>query len=383
MKPLQYLARFTLTALLCLVFQSQAIAADTIKIGSFLSVTGGASFIGDPELRTLQLYIDEINAGGGWKGKKIEFVHYDAASKSKLAVKFAKRLIKKDRVDIIIGGSTSGNTLAVMPLMEKARMPFISLAASVKITDPTKKWVFKTAHTDRMAAERLFQDMQKRGITKIALITGDGGFDRSGHAQCVALAPKYGIGIVLDESYGNGDTDMTAQLVKVRNTDAQAVLNFGFARAPALVTRNLSQLGIKLPLYHSHGIASKTFIELAGDAAEGVRFPAAALIVAEQLSDNDPQKAVLLAYRDKFEKLGKKVSTFGGHAYDALFIALEAMDRAGSTDRTKVREEIEKTQNFSGTGGVFNYGPDDHLGLGVEAFHMVEIKNGAWVLDKG
>jgi len=138
-KSLRQLAKIAAATLLLVCFHSQAIAAETIKIGSFLSVTGGASFIGDPELRTLQLYIDDINANGGWKGKKIEFVHYDAASKSKLAVKFAKRLIKKDRVDFIIGGSTSGNTLAVMPLMEKARMPFISLAASVKIIEPTRK----------------------------------------------------------------------------------------------------------------------------------------------------------------------------------------------------------------------------------------------------
>lgn len=362
------------------VISHSAIAADSIKIGSFLSVTGGASFIGDPELRTLQLYIDEINAQGGWKGKKVELVHYDAASKAKLAVKFAKRLIRKDRVDVIIGGSTSGNTLAVMPIVEKAKVPFISLAASVKIIDPTSKWVFKTAHTDRMAAERLFQDMKKQGISKIALISGDGGFDRSGRAQCLELAPKYGIEIVMDESYGNGDTDMTSQLSKVRDSGAEAVLNFGFGRAPAIVTKNMRQLDIQLPLYHSHGVASKTFIELAGKTANGVRFPAASLIVADQLSDEDPQKKVLLSYRDKFESMGDKVSTFGGHAYDALFIALQAMDRAQSAEKKKVRTEIEKTQGFPGTGGIFNLSANDHLGLSVDAFRMVEIQDGEWKL---
>lgn len=370
---------FCISLLLATVNPTVA-AEDSIKIGSFLAVTGGASFIGDPELRTLQLYIDEINAQGGWNGRRLELVHYDTASKVKLAVKFAKRLIKKDRVDVIIGGSTSGNTLAVMPIVEKARVPFISLAASVKIIEPTRKWVFKTAHTDRMAAERLFQYMQKQGISKIALISGDGGFDRSGRAQCLDLAPKYGIEIVVDESYGNSDTDMTPQLSKVRNSTAQAVLNFGFGRAPAIVTKNMRQLDIQLPLYHSHGIASKTFIELAGNAAEGVRFPAAALIVADQLAEGDPQKPVLQAYRKKFEAKQQKVSTFGGHAYDALFITLEAVDRAQTTDRAKLRDEIEKTTGFLGTGGVFNFGPDDHLGLGVEAFRMLQIENGEWKL---
>ena len=135
----------------------------------------------------------------------------------------------------------------------------------------------------------------------------------------------------------------------------------------------MRQLDIQLPLYHSNGIASKTFIEMAGNAAEGVKFPAAALIVAEQLSDDNPQKAVLLAYRDKFEKLGKEVSTFGGRVYDALFITPEAMDRTESTDKVKVRDEIEKTRNFSGTGGIFNYGPVDHLGLG-EVGHLKRVR---------
>lgn len=366
--------------LLVAAINHSVLAGDSIKIGSFLAVTGGASFIGDPELRTLQLYIDEINAAGGWNGRKIEFIHYDSASKAKLAVKYAKRLIKKDRVDVIIGGSTSGNTLAVMPIVEKARVPFISLAASVKIIEPTSKWVFKTAHTDRMAAERLFQYMKVQGISKIALISGNGGFDRSGRTQCLALAPKYGIEIVVDESYGNSDTDMTPQLSKVRNSGAQAVLAFGFGRAPAIVTKNMRQLDIQLPLYHSHGIASKTFIELAGDAADGVRFPAAALIIADQLDDSDPQKKVLQGYREKFESKQQKVSTFGGHAYDALYMTLEAVDRAKSTDRSKLRDEIEKTTGFLGTGGVFSMGPDDHLGLGIEAFHMVKISKGEWKL---
>jgi branched-chain amino acid transport system substrate-binding protein len=220
--------------------------------------------------------------------------------------------------------------------------------------------------------------MKKRGISKVALITGDGGFDKSGRAQCQALAPEYGIEIVADESYGNKDTDMTAQLTKIRGTDAEAILNFGFGAAPAIVTKNIRQLGIELPIYQSHGGASKTFIELAGSAAEGVRLPAAALVVAEQLPDSDPQKAVLVAYKSKYEAAHGPVSTFGGHAYDGLFIALEAIDRADSTDKEKVRGEIEKTSGFVGTGGIFNMSATDHLGLGLDAFKMLEIKDGNW-----
>ena len=171
---------------------------------------------------------------------------------------------------------------------------------------------------------------------------------------------------------------MTAQLTKIRASDAQAVINFGFGQAPAIVTKNMKQLGIDLPLYQSHGVASKTFIDLAGAAAEGVRLPAAALVVAEQLPDTDPQKPILLDYKKRFEAKYGPVSTFGGHAYDGLMIVVAAIERAGGTDKAKVRDEIEKTHGFIGTAGVFNMTPADHMGLSLDAFKMVEIRDGAW-----
>jgi len=364
------------------VSASQSMAADPIKIGTFLAVTGPASFLGDPELKTLQMYVAEVNAKGGIDGRKLELVHYDTGGRAKEAVNFAKRLIQKDRVDVIVGGSTSGSTLSVMPLVKKAKIPFISLAGSVKIIDPVQKWTFKMPHTDRMAASKIYEDMKKRGISRVALISGNGGFGKSGRAQSLALAGKYGMKIVADESYGRKDTDMTAQLTKIRDTDAQAILNFGFGSGPAIVTKNIRQLGIKVPLYESHGVASKKYIKLAGAAAEGVRLPAAALLVAEQLPDSNPQKAVLLAYKTKFEAKYGSVSTFGGHAYDGLNIAIQAIDRANSTDKAKVRDEIEKTANFVGTGGVFNMSPKDHMGLSLDAFKMLEIKGGNWTIVK-
>jgi len=271
-----------------------------------------------------------------------------------------------------------------MPLAESEEIPFISMAGAVKIIEPVQKWTFKTPHTDRMAAAKIYADMKRRGITKVALISGDGGFDKSGREESLKLAPDYGIEIVADESYGNKDTDMTAQLTKIRDSGAQAILNFGFGTGPAIVTKNVRQLGIELPLYQSHGVASKKFIELAGDAAEGVRLPAAALLVPEKLADGDPQKPALLAYKQKYEATHGDVSTFGGHAYDAFIIAIQAIERAGTTDKAKVRDEIEKTQGFAGTAGIFNMSPQDHMGLGLDAFKMLEIRNGDWVIvDEG
>ncbi|MCP5159786.1 MAG: ABC transporter substrate-binding protein [Gammaproteobacteria bacterium] len=353
-------------------------AAEPIKIGTFLTVTGPASFLGDPELKTLQMAVEDINAKGGLNGRQVELVHYDTGGNAREALNFVKRLIRRDNIDLIVGGTTSGDTLAAIPEVEKAGIPLLSLAGAVEIIEPVRKWVFKVAHTDRMAAAKIFGDLRKRNLSKIALITGDGGFDKSGRTQILKLASEYGTTLVADESYGNKDTDMTTQLTKIRATDAQAIINFGFGQAPAIVTKNIKQLGIDLPVYQSHGVASQTFIDLAGDAAEGVRLPAAALVVAEQLPDTDPQKPILLAYKKAYETKYGPVSTFGGHAYDGMMIAIEAIKRAGSVDKAQVRDEIEKTQGFIGTAGVFNMTPEDHMGLNLDAFKMVEIHNGAW-----
>src|SRR5688572_12188134 len=318
-------------------------AQEPIRIGSFLATTGGAAFLGDPEHKTLEMYVEKLNAAGGVLGRKLALVAYDSAGDAEKARTFARRLIEQDKVDVIVGGSTTGETMAVVPLVEQAGVPFISLAGAVVIVEPVKKWVFKTPHTDRMACEKIFVDMRARGASRVALISGAGGFDKSMRAECLKVAKNHGIDIVADETYGAADTDMTAQLTKIRqNAQVQAILNAGFGQGPAIVTRNYRQIGIRVPLYQSHGVASKEFIKLAGEAAEGVRLPAAALLVADKLTDSDPQKSVVANYtRDYQARFKSDVSTFGGHAYDGLMLAVEAIRRAGSTDKARVRDALE------------------------------------------
>ncbi|MDQ4060998.1 MAG: ABC transporter substrate-binding protein [Pseudomonadota bacterium] len=367
---------------LALGFGEAALAQNTIKIGSVLSITGPASFLGEPEDKTLRMYVDKINAEGGVLGKKLELVIYDDGGDANKARTFATRLVEDDKVQAMVGGTTTGTTMAMIPVFEDASIPFISLAGAIEIVEPVRKFVFKTPHTDKMACEKIFTDLKSRNLTRIGLISGTDGFSKSMREQCLKVAPNYGIQVLADESYGPRDTDMTPQLTKIKNTaNVQAVVNAGFGQGPAIVTRNYAQLGIQVPLYQSHGVASKSFIELAGQAAEGVRLPAAALLVAEKLPDNDPQKPVVVGYKQTYEKAtGQPVSTFGGHAYDGLFILVEAMKRANSADPKKVRDEIEKTKGFIGTAGIVNMSPTDHLGLDLSSFRMLEIKNGDWTL---
>lgn len=357
-------------------------AAEPIKIGTFLSVTGGASFLGDPELKTMQMFIEDLNARGGVLNRQVELIHYDSKSSSEAAGTFVKRLISQDKVDIIIGGSTTGNTMAVIKQIQKAQIPFISLAGAGVIIDPVKKWVFKTPHTDKVAVAKIFEDMKSRGLSRIGMLSGNGGFGKSCQKNARALAAGAGIEILADETHGKGDTDMTPQITKIKNTSGvEAFLYCGFGAPTSIVAKNVKQLGLKVPHYQTHGSASMKFVKGADGAAEGVRLPAAALLVADQLADNHPQKAITTAYKAAYEsRYNDSISTFGGHAYDGLLIATQAMERAGSTDKAAVRDEIEKTTNLIGVDGIFTMSADDHLGLDKNSFVMVEVKNGGWKL---
>ena len=192
--------RLTFIAAVLAASSAPVLAQEAIKVGAFLSMTGPAAFLGDPEQKTLELYVGKINASGGVLGRKLQLISYDDSGDAEKARTFAKRLIEQDKVDFIVGGSTTGSTMAAAPLMEAAQIPFISLAGAVVIIEPVKKWVFKTPHTDRMACEKVFVNMNARKLSQLALISGTGGFDKSMRAECLKVAPNYKIQVVADET---------------------------------------------------------------------------------------------------------------------------------------------------------------------------------------
>jgi len=367
---------------------ASAPARAEIKIGAVLSVTGPAAFLGEPEKRTLEIYVADINAKGGIDGQPISLILYDDAGNPNQSRIFATRLIENDKVDALLAGTTTATALAIIPIAEKARVPLINFAGAVQAVAPVRAYIFKTPHTDLMACEKIFEDLKQRGLTRIAMISGLDAFGASMRAQCHSVTGKYGIEVLHEESYNPGDIDMTPQLAAIKaKAGVQAVLNPGFGQGPATVTRNYRQLGIKLPLYESHGVGSKQYIELAGPAADGVRLPAAALLVADKLPDSDPQKKVLIDYKTTYERTtGQPVSSFGGHAYDGLMILVGALKRIKpndkATDKARLRDAIEATRNFLGTGGAVNMSATDHLGLDLSALRMLEISNGDWTLVK-
>lgn len=360
-----------------------ALAADPVKIGSVVSATGPAAFLGDPEAKTLKLYVDELNKKGGLLGRPVELVLYDDGGDANKAKTFATRLVEDDKVVAMVGGTTTGTTMAMIPVFEDAKVPFISLAGAIEIIEPVREFVFKTPHTDKTACQKIFEDMKAKGITKIGMISGTDGFGKSMRAQCLKVIGDYGITVLVDENYGASDSDMTPQLNKIKNTAGiQAVLNPGFGQGPAIVTRNYAQLGITLPLYESHGVASKSYVDLAGPAAEGVRLPAPALLVVEKLPADDRQKAVGMEYKTAYEKAtGQPVSTFGGYAFDGIQLMVKAIEKAKSTDPQKIRDALETTKDYVGVTGIYTMSAKDHLGLGTDSFRLLLIKGGDWVIE--
>jgi len=356
---------------------------ESIKIGALLAVTGPAAFLGEPEKNTAQMMVDEINRNGGINGRKLELIVYDTAADTTKAVQLANKLIKNDKVVAIIGPSTTGESMALIPIAEKEQVPLISCAAGIKITDPVKKWVFKTPANDYLAAEKILMHMAGQKRKQIALLTVTDSYGSSGREQLKELAARKGFSIVADEVYGPKDTDMTAQLTKIRSIKPDAIICWGTNPGPAVVTRNVKQLGIDIPLYMSHGVASKKYIELAGaDAAEGVLLPAGRLAIYQSLSLDHPQAKVLSDYNSAYKKaFNAEASTFGGYAYDAIKLLASAIASKGATPE-QIRAGIEQAKGVVSVSGIFNMSESDHNGLDLSAFEMVRVRAGNWELIK-
>jgi branched-chain amino acid transport system substrate-binding protein len=351
-------------------------------VGGIFSISGPASYLGEPERNSMEMVAEAVNARGGINGHPLKLIIYDDEGDVTKARLHATKLAQDKNVLAVIGPSLTHTSMAALEITQKAKVPMISCAAGINITSPVKDraWVFKTAQTDQMAVERIYQYLQKQNLKQVAILTVSTGFGVSGKEQLLALAPKYGIQVVGQEVFGEKDTDMTPQLTKLRGTPAQAIICWGTGPAPALVAKNMKQLGITLPLIQSHGAASKKFIELAGDAAEGIIMPAGKLVIWQQLPDSDPQKAVCKEYAEKYTaKFKAPESSFGGYAYDALRMLDQTLVTAGN-DRDQIRSGIENTKNFVGVSGIFNMSPEDHNGLTPAAFVMVKIHNGAFQL---
>jgi branched-chain amino acid transport system substrate-binding protein len=309
----------------------------------------------------------------------LELIIKDSAGSPEKAISFAKQLIEEDKVFAIIGPSTSGETMKIKSICEDGKTILLSCAAAEVIVNPVAKYVFKTPQKDSYAAQKIFDVMKKKGIKKIGVVSSNDGFGLAGKEQLEKLAPSMGIEILISEVYDKKATDLTGVLTKLKALGVQAVINWSIVPAQSIVAKNMKQLNMNVPLFQSHGFGNIKYVVEAGEAAEGIIFPCGRLLIAESLPENHPQKALLMKYKKDYEsKFKEDASTFGGHAYDALLILVEAIKKAG-TDKEKVRSAIENIKGLPGTGGIFNFSATDHNGLDINAFEMLIVSKGKFV----
>ncbi|MBC8318552.1 MAG: ABC transporter substrate-binding protein [Desulfobulbaceae bacterium] len=356
--------------------------ADEIKIGAIIAETGGAAFLGIPEARTLRMLTDEVNARGGVAGNTIKLIIKDSGGDPAKAVSFAKQLIEEEKVFAIIGPSTSGETMAIKDICDKNKTLLVSCASTKAIVDPVAKHVFKTPQNDSLAVEMIYLEMQKKGISKIAVAVGGTGFGKMGGKFLNEMAPQFGITVLENEVYDPKSTDLSSLVTKfMANKEVEAVVNWSIVPAQAILAKNMRQAGWDVPLFLSHGFGNIKYVELGGAALEGVFFPAGRLLVADSLPESHPQKAVLVKYTTDYQAMfnNEPVSTFGGHAYDAFKILCKGIETVGKADTAMVIDAIEN-MTFVGTGGIFTLTPTDHSGLKLEAFEMLTVKDGKFAL---
>ncbi|HEX6386695.1 MAG TPA: ABC transporter substrate-binding protein [Anaerolineae bacterium] len=357
------------------------------KIGIFFSVTGPASSLGVPERDTALMVAEQVNAAGGIEGPDglmhpLELIVEDDQSDATEAVLIVKRFIEEEGVPIIVGGTGSPASVAVIDTVTEAKVPFISNASASAIIEPVAEryWVFKTPQTNLPVAQVQGDWMVARGITRIASLGVNNAFGADSIQALNQVAEELGIEIVYEGTFEPGDTDFSAQLTQVAGSDAEALVVHATPGEGAPLTVQFRDLGLAMPIIHNHGIGNQAFIDLAGEAAEGVLFPIGKLLVAADLPDGDPQKAVLLQYISDYDQHtgGSAPSSFGGHAWDAMQMAIMAFEAAGP-DPAAIRDYLEGIQNFAGVSGVFNLSAEDHNGIGKESLVLVEIKDGTWV----
>ena len=358
-------------------------ANEPLRLGSILSITGPGAFLGEDMKAGLQLAIEEINASGGIAGRKIAWTFYDAESKTQKALSETRRLISQDKIDLIVsGGNMSGIALAMAPMMETAKIPFISSEGALAIVTPVKdrKWVFKSTVDDEDVLERIADYFEKKKIKKVALLADSSGFGQSAVGQMKKVGPRRNLDVMY-ETFGPADTDMTPQLTRIRDSGVEAIVCWTVTPAGVVFIKQAQQLGLdKRTLIHSYGFVSQRYMELAGDAVKPLLLASLKLPVGDQLPDSDPLKAgILKLFKDYQARFNRPASLYAAESYDAAMLAKEALIKVDG-NVSKLPQGLEQIKNYAGKSGVFNFSPEHHSGLSKKDIVLVNWRDGRFNL---
>lgn len=360
--------------------------ADTspIKIGAALSTTGPAAFVGVPQERILRDQVAALNKTGGMNGRPIQLVVYDTEGNTTKAVQAVRRLAESDGVHAIVGPGGSGEALAAIGAANELKVPMLALAASSKVSNPVTPYVFQVAPSDKIGVPALLQALQARGIKKIGVLTTADGYGQSGADVIKQLAAKYGVSIAASEEMNRQDTDTTAQVLRIRQANADAMVVWVSPPAAQVVLRNAKAVNYNKPIFNSYAAATQDVLTQAGPAVEGTYVISQRLgTKPEGLALNDRFKPLITKVSNEYSAKYKELPTqFGGLAYDSLLILEKAAATiSGPITRDALRNAIEKVE-IDGTNGRFRYSATNHNGLDETSDSILVMKahQGAWVV---
>ena len=361
---------------------STGASKDPIKIGAIVSLTGTYAGIGTPQKQVIEMEVKKINAAGGIKGRPVEVLIEDDGTDESKAVVAATKLIEQDKVVAILGTSGTGTTMGIRGELDRAGVPEVSMAGGNAVTGKFDPLVFQTAWSNALVAPYELAYMKKHGITKIGLITDSGAYGKDGKQIISSAVATYGISIVSDQTFNPGDADMTVQLTKIKNSGAQAVVMWTAGKEAATVVKNAKSLGLTTPIYGSHGNARQEFATGIGAAGDGFLFAAGHILLPDTYGKDSAEFKTATTFVTDFKAATNTApSTFAGHAYDALYLVTNAANKVdGDLTSAKLRDQIEKTSEFPGIGGVFTFSPTDHNGLSDMDLTFYQIKGGQFAL---
>jgi branched-chain amino acid transport system substrate-binding protein len=372
----------TLAVLACLAAPARA----DLTVGVTVSATGPAASLGIPERNTFALMPTTI------AGQKVNYLILDDASDTTAAVKNARKFVTEDKVDVILGSTTTPNSLAMIDVAAEAQTPMISMAASARIVEPMdakRRWVFKTPQSDEQMAAAITAHMAASGVKSVGFIGFADAYGEGWWNEFSKTAQAAGIRITASERYNRTDTSVTGQILKLVSARPDAVLIAGSGTPAALPQKTLKERGYAGRIYQTHGVANADFLRVGGKDVEGTLLPAGPVLVAAELPATHPSKKVALDYVARYEAAHGKgsVSTFGAHAWDAglllqsaVPVALKKAQPGTKEFRAALREALEGLKNVAAAHGLFNMSEQDHLGLDQRAAVMVQIQNGGWKL---
>ncbi|MGQ9476468.1 MAG: ABC transporter substrate-binding protein [Actinomycetota bacterium] len=359
-------------------------AKSTIKIGVVLSESGPNEPLGKPERNAIGLFVKRLNDAGGINGHRVEVIIKDDQSDSNKAQQAVIELLEQEDVVAVIGSSGTGPTLAMKQETTKRGVPQVCMAAGANIMEGDITWIFRTPPTATEAGKKALEYISETlKVTRVALLYDTNPFGTDGRDVVVREAAAYGLEVVATEGYQSTDTEETVDthLTNVMTANPEVILVWGTNPVPAIIAKRMRDKGINLPYVGSHGIANQQFIQLAGEAANGVVFPAGKMLIYKKvLAPGSPEYEFIKDFDQAYqEEYGQPINTFAGHGWDAILIITEALKRVGP-DATpeELRDEIEKTEGLVGTAGIFNYSSQDHNGLSPDDLVMVEIVNNQW-----